>query len=280
MRMLNKVLVLLGMVMSTANAGGQGTPPQITSFEIAKGSFNTAERIVRLDIRVAGTTPTAYRVSERADFVGAGWKAFTTSPNYTLSSTPGLKTVYVQVGSGRAVTVSNTKTTTFTLTTTIGDYVLPPAVLSAVASGTITLGLPDLSATVEMPAQVQDGVQRMFDLTVNVWNKGQATPPGQVIHLYNSFVLNQLAIESYDVTFGLSRLVGDGCKITDIPTIECSLAPIPPNGGVQVKLRGSVTRLLSAGQTESSPTLRTRIYGVAESNTANNWVDTPLKVVK
>ena len=279
MRLLNKTLALLGFIASSS-AGGQGTPPQITSFEIARGSFNTAERTVRLDIRVGGATPTAYRVSERADLLGAAWKAFATSPNYTLSSTPGTKTVYVQVGLGRAITVSNPRTTTSTPTTTIGDYVLPPSVLSAVASGTITLGLPDLTATVEMPAQVQDGVQRMFDFTVNVWNKGQATPPGQVIHLYNSFVLNQIAIESYDVTFGLSRLVGDGCKVTDIPTIECSLAPIPPNGGVQVKLRGSVTRLLSAGQTQSSPTLRTRIFGIAESNTANNWVDTPLKVVK
>lgn len=280
MQALKVSLVLLTLVASS-KAVGQGTAPQITSFEIARGSFNTAERTVRLDIKVSGTTPTAYRVGEVADLSSLPWRAFATSPSYTLSSGPGTKTVYVQVGAGRTVTVSNPRTVASAPTIgAIGDFVLPPSVLSATSNGKIVLGLPDLTATVEMPPQVQDGVQRMFDFTVNVWNKGQATPPGQVIHLYNSFVLNQLAIESYDVTFGLSRLVGDGCKVTDVPTIECSLAPIPPNGGVQVKLRGSVTRLLSAGQTQLSPTLRTRITGISESNMTNNWVDTPLKVVR
>lgn len=280
-RILRTTLAVLALTASR-DIRAQGTPPQITSFQIARGSFNTAERVVRLDIGTSGATPVAYRVGELADLSGVPWKAFAASPSYTLSSTPGAKTLYVQVGSGNTLTVSNPRTTASAPTTisTIAGFVPAPPVVSTIASARIILGLPDLTATVEMPAQVQDGVQRMFGFTVNVWNKGQATPPGQVIHLYNSFVLNQLAIESYDVTFGLSRLVGDGCKVTDVPTIECSLAPIPPNGGVQVKLRGSVTRLLSAGQTQSSPTLRTRITGISESNMTNNWVDTPLKIVR
>jgi len=280
MQALKMTLVLLTLVASS-NAGGQGTPPQITSFQIARGSFNTAERTVRLDIKVSGTTPTAYRVGEVADLSSLPWRTFATSPSYTLSSAPGTKTVYVQVGAGRAVTVSDPRTVSSTPTIgVIRDLVSPPSVLSATASGKIVLGLPDLTATVEMPQQVQDGVQRTFDFTVKVWNRGQATPPGQVIQLYNSFVLNQLAIESFDVTFGMTRLTGDGCKITDIPTIECSLAPMAAGAGLQVKLRGSVTRLLSAGQTQASPTLRTRITGISESNMTNNWIDTPLKVVK
>lgn len=267
------------VTLAGTSAFAQGTAPQITSFKIESGSFNTANQNATLEIRTTGATPTAYRVSERSDFSGASWKAFNSSPKVLLSSTKGEKIVFLQVGTGTVVIPSPRTSSTISFPSM--DIAVPaPPLLSATARDTIVYGLPDLTATVEMPAQVRDGDHRMFDFTVSVRNNGQATPPGQVIHLYNSFVLNQIAIESYDVTFGVSRLVGEGCRVTDVPTIECSLAPIPPGGGVQVKLRGSVTRLLTAGQTQSSPTLRTRITGVAESNMTNNWIDTPLKVVR
>jgi hypothetical protein len=279
MRTPNRMLWLLSLIAST-NVTGQGSPPRITSFKIAGGSFNTADRSVGLDIQVEGAAPIAYRVSERADLSGAVWKAYDTSPTFSLSSTLGAKILFIQVGSSRDLSSATPRTTVTAPVRTIGNFVPTPPIISAIASDTIILGLPDLTATVEMPAQVKDGDHRTFEFTVVVTNKGQGTPPGQVIELYNSFVLNQLAIENFDVTFGAAKLVGKRCRITDVPTLECSLAPMPPGGGVQVKITGSVTRLLRPGQTESSPTLRTRISGIAESNTANNWVDTPLKVVK
>jgi hypothetical protein len=272
-------LALLALI-ATSDAGAQGTPPRITSFRIASGSFNTAGPTVGLDIRTEGATAIAYRVSERPDFSGALWKAYDASPRFSLSTTPGTKILFVQVGSGRDLSSAAPRTTVTTPIRTIGDFVPAPPIVSATVADTIILGLPDLTATVTMPTQVRDGDHRMFEFTVVVTNKGQATPPGQVIHLYNSFVLNQLAIESIDVKFGLSRLVGEGCKITDVPTIECTLAPMPRDGGVLATITASVTRLLGPGQTQSSPTLRTRIYGIGESNMTNNWIETPLKVVK
>ncbi len=231
------ILALLWVaVITPISALAQGTAPQITSFKIENGSFNTPKQIVTVTIHTAGTTPTAYRLSERADFAGAVWRAFNTSPKVTL--------------------------------------------VSATATDTITYGLPDLTATVEMPAQVRDGNYRRFEFAIDVKNNGQATPPGEVIYLYSSFVVNQIGIESYDVAFGMSRLVGDGCRITSAPTIECTLAPIPAGGGVLVRLTGNVNRLLTAGQTEASVKLRTRITGIQESNQTNNWIDTPFKVVR
>ena len=267
-------------VMTSTSALAQGTAPQITSFKIENGSFNTPNQIVTVGIRTTGTTPTAYRLSERSDFAGTVWRAFNNSPKVTLSSTYGPKILFLQVGTGNIVTSSPRTTSTVSLQT-FGDIaVLAPPLVSATATGTITYGLPDLTATVEMPAQVRDGNHRTFEFAVSVKNNGQATPPGEVIYLYNSFVVNQIAIESYDVAFGMSRLVGDGCRITDAPTIECTLAPIPAGGGVLVRLTGSVNRLLSAGQTEASHKLRTRITGIQESNLANNWIDTAIKVVR
>lgn len=275
-----KVVLAALIVSNVAGAAHVTAQPTITSFKIASGSFNTSERIVKLDIQVTGATPIAYRVSESSDLSGTLWKAFETSPSFRLSAAQGAKILFLQVGAGRNLTTTAPRTSSSTPTLTVGDYVQPPPIVSAVARDTIVLGLPDLTATVTMPVAVRDGDHRMFEFTVKVLNKGQPSPPGQVIHLYNSFVLNQLAMESYDVTFGAIRLVGDRCKITDIPTLECTLAPIVHDGAVQFKLTASVTRLLRDGQNEASPTLRTRIYGIAESNMVNNWVDTPLKVIR
>lgn len=78
----------------------------------------------------------------------------------------------------------------------------------------------------------------------------------------------------------LASLVGDGCKITDTPTVECTLAPMASNGAVTLKVRASTNRVLLDGQNEVTRTLRTRIYGIRESDTANNWKDTPLRIVR
>jgi hypothetical protein len=63
-------------------------------------------------------------------------------------------------------------------------------------------------------------------------------------------------------------------------TSNHAMKRIVHHGAVQLKLRGSVTGLLRPGVNGSSPTLRTRIHGIAESTMVNNWVDSPLKIIR
>jgi len=264
---------------SSAGAQAGSTTPSIARVQIANGSFNTADRLVTVGITASGT-PTAYRASETKDFSGASWHSFTASPSFTLSSGSGRRIVYVQVG--RAPTLPSSGTISKSTTTNVSNlpigYVITPTVLSNVMADTIVLGLPDLSSTVEMPVTIHDNTA--FDFWVIVKNSGQINPPNEIIQLYNSFVTNAISIESYDVTFGLSRLVGEGCKTTDVSTSLCTPAPIPPGGGVQIHIFARVNHAIPAGQTSVRFTLRTRITGVRESNTANNWRDTPITIVK
>ncbi len=263
-------------IASVVSAQSSSTPVSISRVRIAGGAFNTAERTVSLSLDVAGA-PTAMRVSEKSDMAGVPWRAFTSSPTYTLSSEPGSKIVFVQVG--RSATI----TTTSPLRT--GDQVLQnvsfvpaPSVVSTIARDTIVLGLPDLRSTVIMPATVKDN--QSFDFEVQISNAGQVTPPGQVIQVYNSFVTNTISMEHVDVNFMLQNLVGDGCVFTDVPTIECSLAQMPPGRIVGIQLRAKATRAVPSTQTQITHTLRTRIVPIRESNTANNWRDTPITILK
>src|SRR4029078_7036292 len=118
------------------------------------------------------------------------------------------------------------------------------------------------------------------DFEVQISNAGQVTPPGQVIQVYNSFVTNTISMEHVDVNFMLQNLVGDGCVFTDVPTIECSLAQMPPGRIVGIQLRAKARRAVPWTQTQITHTLRTRIVPIRESNTANNWRDTPITILK
>jgi hypothetical protein len=274
------VAVAIGLTAITPQSTAAQNP-SITRVEAANGSFNTADRVVTLGITASGT-PTAYRASETRDFTGASWHSFTASPSFTLSSALGFKTVFVQVGRAPTVsspTVTRTTSATTSATTSLpGDLVMAPTYLSNVMADTIVLGLPDLQSTVEMPTSVHDNAK--FDFWVTVKNAGQINPPAETIQVYNSFVTNTISLESVDVPFGVSRLVGQGCRITDTPTIECSVAPIAPNGAVGIHVFAQVRNAIPSGQTSISWTLRTRITGVRESNTTNNWRDTKITIVK
>jgi hypothetical protein len=276
------VALTLAAVLPWAAIGAQGSGiPRITRFQLASGSFNTAERTVSARITTEGPAPTHFRASERQDLEGAVWRPMSTSPQITLSSGNGFKTVYLQVGVAAAVpsgSLPDTRSGSIVRTSSLIGVTM--ATLSPTVADTIVLGLPDLRAQVEMPASVQDGHFRNFEFDVTISNAGQSTPPGQVIHVYNSFVLNSLPMELVQVNFGPVRLVGDGCKITDTPTVECSLAPMGVNGAVTIHIRASTNNVLQPGQNEATHTLRTRIYGIAESDIANNWTDTPLKIVR
>ena len=250
--------------------------PSLTRVRIASGSFNTAERVVRLDLMVTGS-PTAYRASEKSDMSGVLWRTFTSTPSFTLSSEPGWKTVYVQVGRAPTISSDLSRTTSTTLTRTI-DYVPAPTVVSAIVADTIVLGLPDLRSSVVMPAVVRD--RQRFNFTVKVTNAGQSTPAGEVIRVYNSFVTNTIQISQFGVNWGTQSLVGDGCVPTSIDTLECTLAPMPPGGVVAIEVRAEVVNGVPKDATQVTHTLRTRITGIRESNTTNNWRDTPITIVK
>jgi hypothetical protein len=258
-----------------ANASAAQSDLAITRVRIAAGSFNTAERTVSLALDVQGS-PTAMRISEKSDMSGVLWKKFSSTPSFTLSSDPGFKVVFVQIG--KAKTLSSTLPRTGDVSINSGDFVPAPAIVSAIARDTIILGLPDLRSKVIMPATVKDN--EYFDFEVQISNAGQLTPPNQVIHVYNSFVTNTLSMEHVDVNFMLQNLVGDGCVFTDVPTIECSLAQMPPGRIVGLQLRAKATRAVPSSQTQATYTLRTRIIPIQESNTSNNWRDTPITIVK
>jgi len=73
--------------------------PVVSSFEIS-GNVSASSHIVTLNNTVVGSTPTQYRASESSSFSGAAWRPYSQAPSFTLSSTPGAKTVYFQVMDG------------------------------------------------------------------------------------------------------------------------------------------------------------------------------------
>lgn len=272
-------IMAVAMLSVSSSLAAQGSAPTLTKVELASGSFNTGERSVSIGMVTSGS-PTAYRASESREFTGAAWHALSGTPSFSLSTAPGRKIVYVQVGKQAPLptgltTVSKTTSTSISYP---GDLVPAPAYVSSVVADTIVFGLPDLQAKVELQSSVRDNSS--FDFWVTVKNAGQISPPGAPIHLYNSFVENFIVIDRFEVPFGVGRLVGDGCKVTDVPTIECWLAPLAPGDGTGVHVFAHTVRALAATQSSITVKLRTRIEGIRESNTSNNWVDTPLTILK
>ena len=274
MRNFPSSLILGVIVLAARSMAAQGTTPVISRVTLANGSFNTDSRTVNLAITTTGSTPTAFRASENADMSGATWRKFSASPSITLSSTPGGKIVFVQVGTSPSISISTTSKTVQRLTS---DFVVAPTILSNIARDTIVLGLPDIRSTVTLPTTVRDG--KTFEFKVLISNAGQMSPPNEVIEVYNSFVTNTIQLDFVEVAF-LGQLRGKGCKITDTPTVECSVAPLAPNGAMAINVTATVRNGIPQGQTQVTHTLRTRISGVRESNYTNNWRDTPITIVK
>lgn len=275
-----RALIIQLVAASLATGSPDAQAPSLTKVEIANGSFNTAGATVTLRITAAGE-PTAYRASETKDLTGVAWRPLSSSPSFTLSATPGFKIVYVQVG--RSATLSTlqtspTRTSQTAVSSLPGGFVPAPSYVSNIMADSIVLGMPDLRATVELPTTVHDNSN--FSFWVTVRNTGQINPPNETIQLYNSFVTNTIVLDRVEVPFGVSRLTGRGCVITDVSTIECDVAPMPLNGAVGVNVFAHTQRALPANQASVKFTLRTRITGVRESNTTNNWVDTPITIVR
>jgi metallophosphoesterase (TIGR03768 family) len=85
--------------------------PVVNSFEINGGARSTQTTSVTLNNTAGGSTPTQYMAGESPSFSGAAWLPYSTAPNFTLSSTAGVKTVYFKVqdaaGTQSAVVKSN-----------------------------------------------------------------------------------------------------------------------------------------------------------------------------
>lgn len=69
---------------------------KVSRIAINNGAAETSATEVTLNNRVAGN-PTQYRASERADFYGASWEPYSTTPVFQLSNDYGRKVVYFQV---------------------------------------------------------------------------------------------------------------------------------------------------------------------------------------
>jgi hypothetical protein len=72
------------------------TPPSAASVTINNGTAVTSNRNVRLSLAATDVYLTDMRVSENADFTGAGWQSFVTSLSFTLSAGDGIKRVHAQ----------------------------------------------------------------------------------------------------------------------------------------------------------------------------------------
>ena len=72
------------------------TPPSGESVTINGGAAYTSNRLVILDLSAFDLYLADMRVSEQADFIGAGWQAYQASTNWQLSAADGSKTIYAQ----------------------------------------------------------------------------------------------------------------------------------------------------------------------------------------
>jgi hypothetical protein len=85
--------------------------PVVGYFQINGGAASTTMGTVTLNNSVLASIPVQYMASESPNFKGAAWQAYSKAPSFTLSSTPGVKTVYFQVmdGSGTQSAVASSK---------------------------------------------------------------------------------------------------------------------------------------------------------------------------
>ncbi len=87
--------------------------PVVGSFQINGNAASTKSDIVTLNNTVVGSTPTQYRANESPTIFNSatsdGWQPYSQAPSFTLSSTPGAKTVYFQVmdGSGKVSAIAS-----------------------------------------------------------------------------------------------------------------------------------------------------------------------------
>jgi PGF-pre-PGF domain-containing protein len=96
------------------------TPPGSPSLTVNGGAAYTLSRNVNLTISATGASQ--MKISNSADFTGATWETYATTRQWTLKTSDGTKTVYIDFRNiaGASVTTS----ATITLDTTINDPIL------------------------------------------------------------------------------------------------------------------------------------------------------------
>lgn len=97
----------------------ENNPLKINSIIINKGVNTVYDRDVLLEVGTIGN-PTLYRIGETPDLLSEAWKPYQSNIPYTLSSSYGNKTVYVQLGDGRLVSKVVFKAVTYSKTPTQG----------------------------------------------------------------------------------------------------------------------------------------------------------------
>ena len=124
-------------------------PPTITSFSINNGAASTTSQTVTLN-NTATENPTFYMASEDSNFTGASWISYSSSPQFTLSSGGGTKTVYFKVinpaGTSAATSASivlQVLTAGFTAVPTSGKAPLKVSFVDQSIGGTVKTWLWD-----------------------------------------------------------------------------------------------------------------------------------------
>ncbi len=104
-------------------------PPAISLLHLSNSATAVSTTAVTLELRAEGAS--AMKLSESTDFTGAVWQPFSAAPRFTLSATPGLKTIYALVRD-RAGNVSERQSLVVTYDTTP-----PPAPQVGMAGGAV-----------------------------------------------------------------------------------------------------------------------------------------------
>jgi hypothetical protein len=100
--MINRLLIVFTVGCIVLCAGIALALPTVSYFKINNDAATTANTTITLTN--ASTEAAYYRASERQDFAGAQWYAYSTAPAFVLSPANGTKTVYFQtINSNRQV---------------------------------------------------------------------------------------------------------------------------------------------------------------------------------
>jgi hypothetical protein len=95
--------------LGTGSSGKVFSGLSVSRFAVNNGAASAVTGQVTLDNIVQGQ-PTQYRASERADFKGAEWQAYSKAPVFKLAAGAGKKTVYFQVRRHATINGANLET--------------------------------------------------------------------------------------------------------------------------------------------------------------------------
>ena len=116
------------MTADTSVSAIFGPLPVVSSFALNSGAATTISELAVTLNNTATNTPTLYMASESALFTDATWQTYATSPEFSLSTGVGTRTVYFKVKNG------------FGESAVVSDTIILTPITMPVASGTFTMG--------------------------------------------------------------------------------------------------------------------------------------------